>query len=244
MIQVSDICMQFDPREGPVLEGISFAVADGETMSVIGPSGCGKTTLLYILAGLTAPTSGTIAVGGRDAGADSGRISIILQDYGLFPWKTLAQNVGLGLKIQNRPPEVRRRVTEALLQELGLSGLERRYPTQLSGGQQQRVAIARALATDPDLLLMDEPFSSLDALTREHLQNTMLDMWQRKGLSYIIVTHSVEEAVFLGRSIVVLSDRPTRIKTVVANGGFGDRSFRMQDRYFDKIKQVRGALER
>ncbi len=241
MIEAVNLYKTFNPEDGPVLKDLSFSLLPGETLSVIGPSGCGKTTLLYLLAGLTDPTSGTISAGGSDTGS-AGGVSFVLQDYGLFPWKTVRENVGLGLKIRKTPADVVKRVSAGLLEELGLAGFMDRYPMQLSGGQKQRVAIARAMATSPDILLLDEPFSSLDAMTRERLQNTILDMWRRRRLTYIIVTHSVEEAVFLGRRIMVLSDRPARVKSLVANDDFGDPDYRMRDRYFDRVREVRTMM--
>jgi NitT/TauT family transport system ATP-binding protein len=238
MIAVSQLTKRFADAEDPVLDGVSFQVPPGQTLSIIGPSGCGKSTLLYILAGLLPPTAGRVVIEGA-----AGRPAIILQDFGLFPWKTAAENIALALKLQRRPAAARRRVTEALLAELGLEGLGHRYPVQLSGGQKQRVAIARALATGPSLLLMDEPFSSLDALTREHLQATLLATWRRTGVSYLLVTHSVEEAVFLGRAVLVLSDRPTRVKAVIDNPDFGAPDLRLHDRYFERVRAVRRAME-
>jgi NitT/TauT family transport system ATP-binding protein len=244
MIQIKDLCKTFDPGSGPVLDSLSFSMSTGETLSIIGPSGCGKTTLLYILADLSTPTSGTIEIGfpGSDR-SKRAATAFILQNFGLFPWKTVSENVALGLKIRKTPKEVVSRVTAGLLEELGIGTLAPRYPVQISGGQQQRVAIARALATDPDILLMDEPFSALDALTREHLQNTLLAMWQKRQLTYVIVTHSVEEAVFLGQRVMILSDRPTGIREIVSNEGFGDRSYRMEDQYFEKVRSIRRIME-
>ena len=240
MIAVHQLSKTFNPEDGAVLDGLSFELPAGETLAVIGPSGCGKTTLLYILAGLSAASAGKVKIGGRRG---RGHTAFILQDFGLFPWKTAAQNIALALELKGANAASRHKVAETLLTELGLEGLGQRYPVQLSGGQKQRVAIARALATDPDLILMDEPFSSLDALTREHLQNTMVDMWQRKGLGYIIVTHSVEEAVFLGRRIAVLTDRPTRVKALIDNPSFGTADLRFKNCFFDRIREVRRVME-
>ena len=240
MITVQHLSKTFDPADGAILDGLSFELAAGQTLAIIGPSGCGKTTLLYILAGLSAPSAGEVTIGARGG---AGHTAFILQDFGLFPWKTAAQNIGLGLELQGIPPARREAVTTTLLAELGLAGLGQRYPVQLSGGQKQRVAIARALATDPDLILMDEPFSSLDALTREHLQNTMVTMWRRKKLGYIVVTHSVEEAVFLGRQVAVLTDRPTRIKALIDNPSFGTADLRIKNCFFDRIREIRRVME-
>ena len=243
MISVSGLTKTFDPGDGVILDDISFAMSPGETLAIIGPSGCGKTTLLYILASLMTPSSGAVSIRGRSGKARAGRTAFILQDFGLFPWKTVAENIALGLRLQRVPSEQRQAQTRALMNRLGLSGLEGRYPVQLSGGQKQRVAIARALATDPDLILMDEPFSSLDALTREHLQNTMLDLWRQNGLSFIIVTHSFEEAVFLGHRVAVLTDRPTRIKSLIDNHGFAAKDMRLKNCFFDRVREVRQAME-
>ena len=189
------------------------------------------------------PSSGGIALGGAGDGRGSGGdVAIVLQDYGLFPWKTVRENVALALKIKNIGSGTIKKITLDRLEEMGLAEFAERYPVQLSGGQKQRVAIARALAASPDILLMDEPFSSLDALTRERLQNTILDMWKRRRLTYIIVTHSVEEAVFLGRYIMVLSGRPGRIKAWLKNESFGDESYRMDDSYFKRIKELRQIM--
>ncbi|MEI3479455.1 MAG: ABC transporter ATP-binding protein [Bilophila sp.] len=160
------------------------------------------------LAGLDKADRGTVSTGGRDG--KTGNISFILQDYGLFPWKTVAENLALPLDLRGEGRTRRREAVAAMLDELGLTGLGPRYPVQLSGGQRQRVAIGRALITDPDILLMDEPFSSLDALTREHLQRTVLSLWRRRRPTCVLVTHNVPEAVFLGRRVMVLSGRPAR----------------------------------
>jgi len=242
MIQAKNLCKVFDPEDGNVLDSISFSLKAGETLSVIGPSGCGKTTLLYILADLLSPSAGTIEIQEKNTGGYD-RTSFILQDFGLFPWKTVSENVSLPLKLRRTPLKIRQEVTGTLLKELGLSSLSSKYPVQLSGGQKQRVAIARALATDPDILLMDEPFSSIDAVNRERLQNITLEIWNQRKLTYIIVTHSVEEAVFLGNYILVLTDRPARVKEVIFNSGFGTQSYRRQSSYFDTVNQVRGVME-
>jgi len=242
MIHVEALTKRFDDASKNVLDRLSFSLAPGETLSIIGPSGCGKTTLLYILAGLLQPSNGRVAVGSREKEGDG--ISFILQDFGLFPWKTVAQNVGLGLQIRKAPRAEQRNITEGLLEEMGIPEFGESYPAQLSGGQKQRVAIARALATSPKILLMDEPFSSLDALTREHLQNTILRTWLRRRITYVLVTHSVEEAVFLGGRILVLSDRPARIKADLVNEDFGSAELRFREAYSERVREVRRAMER
>ena len=241
MIEVDGLTQQFDQDGEAVLEDISFSLNAGDSLAIIGPSGCGKTTLLAIMAGLVPATAGRVRIQGNRS--RPGKTSIILQDYGLFPWKTLAENVALGMKIQGMPAGARAARTRRLLEELDLAPYAHHYPVQLSGGQKQRVAIARAIATEPDILLMDEPFSSLDALTREHLQAVMKDMWRKNRLTFAIVTHSVEEAVFLGRFILVLGSRPARIRAMVDNPGLDMEDYRLSDIYFNKIKDVRRILE-
>jgi NitT/TauT family transport system ATP-binding protein len=241
MINVKGLTKQFNNAEDAVLKDISFSLNAGESLAVIGPSGCGKTTLLGILAGLISATSGSVFL--QSNPGRTARTSIILQDYGLFPWKTLADNLSLGMKIQNVPADIRAARTSHLLSELDLIPFAHHYPVQLSGGQKQRVAIARAIATEPDILLMDEPFSSLDAITREHLQTVMKDMWRKNRLTFIIVTHSVEEAVFLGQNILVLGNRPARVRAIMDNPDFGMENFRSSDTYFHQVKEVRKFLE-
>ena len=219
-----------DYGQGPVFDGLGFALDAGETLSVIGPSGCGKSTLLTLLAGLDNPDGG------------EARVAYILQDYGLFPWKTVEDNVGLPLQLGGATRAARRERTAAVLAEMGLTGLGDRYPAQLSGGQRQRVAIARALITDPEVLLMDEPFSSLDALTRARLQNTVLELWRRRRPTCVLVTHNVEEAVFLGRHIMVLNGRPARKALWLTNPCFGDPDARSREAYFDLTRRVYAAL--
>ena len=209
---------------------------------MIAPSGCGKTTLLYILAGLKQPSTGVARHVGDLAGTRN-RTAFIFQDYGLFPWKTAAQNVGLALKIKKTPKRTYREKTHTLLEELDLTHVAHLFPSQLSGGQQQRVAIARALATEPQLLLMDEPFSSLDAMTRERLQNTILQTWHARRLTTILVTHKVEEAVFLGQRILVLDGRPATMVAMIENSGFGTMQYRLENRFFDTVKKVRRAMQ-
>jgi NitT/TauT family transport system ATP-binding protein len=241
MIAVDGLTKTFGGSDEPVLENISFSLNAGDSLAVIGPSGCGKTTLLSIMAGLIPATSGKVTFCGNHT--RPGKTAIILQDYGLFPWKTLAENVSLGMKIQHMPADVRTARTRQLLSEMNLSPYANHYPVQLSGGQKQRVAIARAIATEPDMLLMDEPFSSLDAITREHLQGVLKDMWRKNRLTFAIVTHSVEEAVFLGRFILVLGSRPARIQALMDNPDLAMAGFRLSDAYFNKIRQVRKVLE-
>ena len=225
---------------GPVLSDLSFGLAAGDSLAVIGPSGCGKSTLLYLLAGLDAPQSGSVALSGQ--GGKDPRVAIILQDYGLFPWKTVWENIALPLELAGRSRQERQRAVTAMLNELQLEGLEARYPDQLSGGQRQRVAIGRALVTGPDILLMDEPFSSLDAITREQMQNLVLHLWQRRRMTFVLVTHSVSEAAFLGKRVMVLGGSPARMTLWLDNPLFGDPDCRAREEYFALTRTIYGAL--
>jgi ABC-type nitrate/sulfonate/bicarbonate transport system ATPase subunit len=243
-VLVADGLSKSYPNAAPVLKDVSLRLPADETLAIIGPSGCGKTTLLYLLCGLLLPDHGTVTLNGRSIRRTTPRIAIILQDFGLLPWKTVLANVTLGLKLAGLPKAVRGRRAGELLEELGLSGREHDYPSQLSGGEQQRVAIARALALQPELLLMDEPFSSLDAITREKLQHILLDAWRERRIPYMLVTHSVEEAVFLGRRILLLAARPASIVASFTNDGFGDPAYRHSEAYFHMIRTVRQAMEK
>ncbi|MCR6483807.1 ABC transporter ATP-binding protein [Amycolatopsis sp. OK19-0408] len=205
------------------LDDVSLDVADGTFLSLVGPSGSGKSTLLDLLGGLTTPTSGEVLIDGepvRGPGLDRG---VVFQQYALFPWRTARANVEFGL--EGGPLGKRQRAERAreYLDLVGLSGFEDRYPHELSGGMKQRVAIARSLAYDPAVLLMDEPFAALDAQTREQLQDELLRIWRRTGKTIVFITHGIDEAVYLGQQVAVLTSRPGRLKAVV-DVELGDRA--------------------
>ncbi len=242
MIEVRSVSKVY-PNGVVALESVSFRVKEGESCAIIGPSGCGKSTLLLIMAGLLKPTAGEVVVNGEIVERPLRNVSLILQDYGLFPWKTVYENAALGLRLRGVAREVERRVVQRLLEKLGLKGFESYYPKQLSGGMRQRVAIARALAVEPDILLMDEPFSSLDALSREQMQNFLLNLWQNSEMTIVFVTHSIEEAVFLGKKIVVLTPRPGKVKAEISNPKAGSEDYRNTEEYFEKCKEVRQSIE-
>ena len=191
--------------EGPVLDGLSFDLPSGETLSVIGPSGCGKSTLLYLLAGLDKPDRGTVSTG-EVSRRDKGRISFILQDYGLFPWKTVQENLSLPLELQGVAPSTRRKAVADMLDELGLGGLGMRYPVQLSGGQRQRVAIARALATNPKVLLCDEATSALDPKTTRQILELIGDINKKLGITVVIITHQMSVVKSVCNHVAILDD--------------------------------------
>jgi ABC-type nitrate/sulfonate/bicarbonate transport system ATPase subunit len=200
-------------RYGDLLvhDRIAFAVAQNEFVCICGPSGCGKTTLLDCLAGILKPTLGSVLIDGAPANPKRHSISFVFQEPSTFPWLTVFENVAAGLRIGGAPPaDVTAKVRE-IIDIVGLTGFEAYYPHQISGGMKQRVAIARAFATDADLILMDEPFVSLDQPTRERMQREVLDIWRRRVRTVIFVTHNIEEAVFLGDRILILSEKPAHI---------------------------------
>ena len=239
MIKVSSASLSFhhDGHHQPVLADISFEIQDQGSCAVIGPSGCGKTSLLFLLAGLLKPDFGTIDIG------DNPRCGTILQNYGLFPWKTVSENIGLGLTLNRVDKAKINKSVARLLTEMELEGFGDHFPGQLSGGMQQRVALARALAIEPDILFMDEPLSSLDALTRERLQNLILDITRKRKITTVLVTHSIEEAVFLGKKIIILSKRPGRIIDVVDNQEAGSSAYRLSDTFFRRCITLRELLK-
>lgn len=199
-----------------VLQDVSLSIAPGEFMALVGPSGCGKSTLLDLIGGLTRPSRGAVRLDGRvvtGSGLDRG---IVFQQYALLPWRTTLQNVGFGLEAQGRLSRAER-VEKArhYLELVGLAGFEQHYPHELSGGMKQRVAIARSLAFEPKVLLMDEPFAALDAQTRETLQDELLRIWETTGRTILFITHGIDEAVYLGQRVAVMTSRPGRIKHVV-----------------------------
>jgi len=191
----------------PVLRDINFQVEKGSITAIVGQSGCGKTTLLRLIAGLNRQDGGTITLGESSGSADRPNISIIFQNYGLLPWKTVKANAELGLLARGAKGRIRSAAVAPILEELGLSGFSRLFPVRLSGGMQQRVAIARALATNSDILLLDEPFSSLDANTRESLQDMLLATQKRHGTTVVLVTHSIEEAVYVADTVYIVSGK-------------------------------------
>jgi NitT/TauT family transport system ATP-binding protein len=204
------------PDESPViaLENVCLTVEQEEFVVLVGPSGCGKSTLLNMVGGLLAPTSGRIVMEGLTEDRDPS-IGMVFQEVGLFPWRTVENNIGFGLEESGLPEAERRERVQRHIDLVGLSGFETSYPHQLSGGMRQRAGIARTLAIQPDLLLMDEPFSALDAQTRTLMQEELLRIWETHRLSTLYVTHNIQEAVYLADRIVVLSRRPGRVNSIL-----------------------------
>jgi NitT/TauT family transport system ATP-binding protein len=216
-ISVRGVGKVFPTRGAPVtaLEDVSFDVHSGEFLVIVGPSGCGKSTLLDLLGGLTRPSSGQILLDGTPVtgpGLDRG---VVFQQYALFPWRTTLSNVEFGLEARGLSRRERVARARYFLDLVGLSGFHDRYPHELSGGMKQRVAIARSLAFDPDVLLMDEPFAALDAQTRDGLQDELLRIWEKTGKTVVFITHGIEEAVYLGQRVAVMTSRPGRIKQIL-----------------------------
>src|SRR5712672_65755 len=197
------------------LEDITLDVRPGEFLTLVGPSGCGKSTLLDLLGGLTAPTSGRILLDGRPIEGPGRDRGIVFQQYALFPWRTAAENIEFGLDIAGLKARQRREIARHYLDLVGLTAFADRHPHELSGGMKQRVAIARSLAYDPEVLLMDEPFAALDAQTRETLQGELLRIWRATGKTIVFITHGIDEAVFLGQRVAVMTSRPGRIKQII-----------------------------
>ena len=207
-------------RYGPlqVFRNIELAVGDREIVTIVGPSGCGKTTLLRCIDGLIPYEDGEILIGGERVTEPRAGVAMVFQHFGLFPWKTVYDNVAYGLRIRGEPAERIAAAVPEYVNMVGLRGFERHYPYQLSGGMQQRCGLARALAVEPSVLLMDEPFAAVDAQTREILQFELLRIWEQRPTTMVFVTHSIEEAVLMGDRVVILKGRPSGVHEVVDVG--------------------------
>lgn len=215
-IRIENLTKIFEGKKGSIvaLEDIDLKINDGEFVSIVGPSGCGKTTLLNIVAGFIPPTKGRVLVDDKEVKGPGPDRTVIFQQYAIFPWLTVLQNVeyGLSLKSNYVPKEKRREIALKYIHLVGLDGFENAYPKELSGGMRQRVAIARAYAVNPKILLMDEPFAALDAQTRDYMQEFLLQSLEKERKTVLFITHSVEEAVFLSDTVYVMSTRPGRIR--------------------------------
>ena len=250
------ICLDsltFSYSEGPaVFENYSWMAERSQAWAVLGPSGCGKTTLLYLLAGLQFPSSGRVLIDNQLLTRPRPHTGLILQEYGLLPWATVRENAALGLRVRNfygpdgkhTPEDYQPELdVDPWLEHLGLIGVCDKYPGQISGGQRQRTAIARTLALKPDLLLMDEPFSSLDAPTRESLQDLVMDLHREQALTMVIVTHAIEEAAVLGRKILLLGHPPNRQAVVIDNPRAGEPEYRRTTAYLAMCRDLRAQLD-
>jgi NitT/TauT family transport system ATP-binding protein len=234
-----------DGGEVIALHDVDFQIHRGEFVTVVGPSGCGKSTLLRILAGLTRSSEGTATLGGRAVNGPSREVGVVFQAPVLLPWRTVLQNVMVPAEIQGRDPKAARERALHYLQLVGLEGFATKYPSELSGGMQQRVGIARALVNDPVLLLMDEPFGALDAMTRENMNLELLKLKERTGATIMLVTHSIPEAVFLGDRVVVMSPRPGRVTQIVEVHLPGQRTLELinTERFGTYVSGIRSNLQ-
>jgi NitT/TauT family transport system ATP-binding protein len=218
-ITVRDVTKTFPGRDNEpefrALDHVSLDIGPGEFLALVGPSGCGKSTLLDLVAGLSKPTSGELLLGGKaitGPGLDRG---VVFQQYALFPWRTALANIEFGLEIKGVGRRDRAERAREVLELVGLTPFAKHYPHELSGGMRQRVAIARSLAYEPEVLLMDEPYAALDAQTREALQSDLRGIWERTGTTILFITHGIDEAVFLGQRVAVMTSQPGRIKTII-----------------------------
>jgi NitT/TauT family transport system ATP-binding protein len=204
------------PNRAPVraLQNFDIEIRSGEFLSIVGPSGCGKSTFLNVLLGLIKPDSGELSMHGRRIAGPGSDRAMVFQEFGLLPWRTVQHNVELGLELKGVAADKRRATAREFIELVGLSGFEQHYPHELSGGMKQRVGLARALATDPDVLLMDEPFAALDAQTRDLMHEELERVWSETGQTIVFVTHNVREAIRLGDRVLLLTFRPGRVKTV------------------------------
>ena len=251
MIKVSNVTVTYPSSSFSVFKNFNWEVQKTESWAVIGPSGCGKTTLLYLLAGLFQPDEGSVFIDEQPIIRPRPKSGLILQDYGLLPWATVQQNCDLGRKIRNyygadgiHAPvdDLRTPYENDWIEKLGLGQFSEKYPSQLSGGQRQRTAIARTLNLQPDLLLMDEPFSSLDAPTRKNLQELTSVLVIEQGLTLIMVTHSIEEAAYLGKKILLLGDPPNENPIIINNENSSNQGFRSSSAYSKLCRDLRERL--
>lgn len=251
MIKLDNISFCY-PEQGFIFENFSWEVSHEEMWAILGPSGCGKSTLLSLLAGLLFPTQGRITINGETLTRPRPHTGLIIQDYGLLPWATVRENAALGLKIRNfygpdgthAPVDFQQTLSvDHWLDHLNLLPHAGKYPSQLSGGQRQRTAIARTLALAPDLILMDEPFSSLDAPSRESLQDLTLTLHKEKKLTMVIVTHTIEEAAILGENILVLTDPPNTKTRILKNPGSGEIIYRYSKEFQQVCQTLRSMLQ-
>ncbi len=217
-ISVERATKRFSEGALTVFQSLDLAIHDREAVCVLGPSGCGKTTLLRAMHGLVPLDEGTVSIDGTHVREPRRNVAMVFQHFGLMPWKRVRENVAYGLELAGSPRETVRERVERYIELVGLRGFEHHYPYQLSGGMQQRVGLARALATEPDILLMDEPFGSLDAQTREVLQDELLRILQREPRTTVFITHSIDEAIALGDRVVVLTARPARVRESIDVG--------------------------
>jgi NitT/TauT family transport system ATP-binding protein len=217
LIELKDLGKTFEGDDGSIVKavsGLELSIHEGEIICLVGPSGCGKTTLIRLIAGLETPTKGEVFLRGKRVEGPSAEVGMVFQDFALFPWRTVRRNIEFGLELKKVPKNERYQISNEFIDLVDLEGFEDAFPRELSGGMKQRVGIARALANEPAVLMMDEPFGSLDAQTRNIMQMELLKIWERTRKTIIFITHSVDESIFLADRVVVLTARPASIKAV------------------------------
>ena len=250
MIETKNLTFAYK-NQPPIFQDFSWKILRGEMWAILGPSGCGKSTLLYLLAGLQMPLAGKVLIHGKSLTRPRPHTGLIIQEYGLLPWATVRENAELGQRIRvfygpdgtHAPADFQpTQSVDPWLERLRLLPLADKYPSQISGGQRQRTAIARTLALEPDLLLMDEPFSSLDAPTREGLQNLTIELQAEQNLTLVIVTHSIEEAAVLGKKILLLRDPPNKFPEVIENPAADQKKYRESNEYLALCRDLRALM--
>lgn len=234
MIEIKDLTVKYKSEKNHVLalDKVNMTIADGDICAVIGPSGCGKSTLLHVLSGIIGDYAGSVLIDGKGVDPGVQRIGLVMQSNGLLPWKDIYYNSTAGVRIKDGSKSIDKKYTEYILNKLGILEMSARFPNQLSGGQRQRAEIARAFILKPNVLLMDEPFSALDALTREEMQDLFLKIWNENKVSTLFVTHSIEEALYVGKRIIIMSKPPGRVTGIYDNPLFGKKDLRLDEEYY------------
>jgi len=240
IVEVRGVSLVY-PGGVQALEGVDLDFPKGRLTCLLGPSGCGKTTLLKVIAGLLTPSAGEVRVEGRPVDGPGPERAFVFQDFALLPWATVLRNVAFGLELQGAPKRSRLEAARHYIEAVGLTGFEESYPHELSGGMRQRVGLARALAVDADVLLMDEPFSSVDEQTRRKFQEDLLTLIAKERKTFIFVTHSIEEAVYVSGRVVLLSPRPGRVARIIETGlahGADPEAIRRDKLYIDTVEEI------
>ena len=238
MIQIRDLTVQYGDEKA--IDNVSLDIHRNQTIAIVGPSGCGKTSLLNVLAGLIQPNFGQLLIGNQLLSETSLNSGLVMQDSALFPWMSVSDNIRIGLRAKKLKPGVIENSVRDILKQMDLTIHSDKYPSQLSGGQKQRVSLARTLVTNPDVLLLDEPTSALDAMTKEALQNLILNLHKNRPRTTVLVTHSIEEAVYIGQTILVMESG--RFVHTIDNPNFGLKNVRDQVEFYDTVLKVRKAL--
>jgi len=246
MINIKDLKVQYKNKDSQItaIEGIDLDIEKGEICAVIGPSGGGKSTLLKVLAGIIKDYEGNVLIDGKGVNPQTNRIGFIPQNYGLVKWKTAEENIFLSAKIKDKRRNVDKDYYEEILRKLKIHDLKNRYPSELSGGQRQRISIARSFLLKPNLLLMDEPFSALDTMTREEVQELFLEVWKENRVTTVLVTHDIREAIYLGNKVVVVSSSPGKVIRIIKNPLFGKCYSELGEEFRRLRKELISMLKR